>query len=379
MIKKILIFLLSGVIMVSCTACGPSEIKRTFFVESMGVDWEDGQYLLTVQVFDPYVGPSTVGEMTEPVTSILTAKGMSLSECMVGLVRQMGRRPFFSQTQVVVLGEALARQGISSALNLLERDYETRLNVDVFIARGSAKEAVSSKMRNSINPSEEMLVLAQGTDYSAEIVRTQMLQLQKSIYQPMEDLAVPAVSLEKDEDGNENMTMDGCALLEDDRLVGFLSPEETIGVVYLKDQVKGGVSSFEMDDIGQVSVEVLRSDTDIDVRFVDGQPEFTVRVDCEATLQEVNAPVPIEFSEEDYSRMNELFSQDLKQHMQQALDLTARQQGLDICRFGRHVIQADQQYWDYIKDNWREMIKNIRVNLEVNAEVVRAGKLNFQT
>ena len=127
MIKNILIFLLSGVIMVSCTACGPSEIKRTFFVESMGVDWEDGQYLLTVQVFDPYVGPSTVGEMTEPVTSILTAKGMSLSECMVGLVRQMGRRPFFSQTQVVVLGEALARQGISSALNLLERDYDCLL------------------------------------------------------------------------------------------------------------------------------------------------------------------------------------------------------------------------------------------------------------
>ena len=37
------------------------------------------------------------------------------------------------------------------------------------------------------------------------------------------------------------------------------------------------------------------------------------------------------------------------------------------------------RYWDYIKDNWREMIKNIRVNLEVNAEVVRAGKLNVQT
>lgn len=379
MIRKMMLILLTGVIMLQLTACGTSQIRRTFFVEAMGIDWEDDQYLLTVQVFDPYIGPSTVGELTEPATTILTATGESLSECMVDLVRQMGRRPFFSQTRVIILGEDLAKQGISASLNMLERDYETRLNVDVFIAHGKAGEAVSSKMRDANSPTEEMLVLAQGNDYSTEIVRTQLLQLQKAVYQPMEDLAVPAVSLQEDADGNKNLYMDGCALLMDDKLVDFLSPEETIGLVYFNDQVKDGVSTFEMDKFGRVSVEVLKSNTDIDTKIVDGKPEFTVKVDCEATLQEINVTHPVELTDDDYSQMNELFSQDLEKHMKETLELTVRQQGIDVFRLGRRVLQEDEAYWESIQENWREIIKNVQVNFEVNAEVVRAGKLNFQT
>ena len=80
-----------------------------------------------------------------PVT-VYASTGSTLFEAIRKTSQLSPRRMFFAHVREVVIGEALAREGIQELFDLLERSHETRLTSKVVVARGSTAESIISTL-----------------------------------------------------------------------------------------------------------------------------------------------------------------------------------------------------------------------------------------
>ena len=104
-------------------------------MEAFGVDLdqEKGEYSCTTQIFDPMMGAATIQEQDKPITRVIETTGESISAAVAAMTEQIGRKPYYSQNKVIVIGEEIAKEGITSMTDYFDRDWETRLTMQVLI------------------------------------------------------------------------------------------------------------------------------------------------------------------------------------------------------------------------------------------------------
>ncbi len=124
----IFLLLLSG--------CRVRDTARLRSVETLGVDYADGGYTLSV----------STGEGTDELPGLqLSASGESLEKAMIALeAKAEGQELFYAHTRYVVLGEDAA-PALSGLLDRFERAPELRMALPLFCFRGKAEELVTDQ------------------------------------------------------------------------------------------------------------------------------------------------------------------------------------------------------------------------------------------
>lgn len=118
------------------------------FVIAVGLDkTEDGKYLASFQVVNPGNVAGAVqrggGAAGVPV-SIYTSTGDSLVEASRKASEKVSRLLYYAHTNLVVVGEEVAREGMDGVFDALERNQQFRTTARLVIARGhSAKDTLS--------------------------------------------------------------------------------------------------------------------------------------------------------------------------------------------------------------------------------------------
>ena len=110
------------------------ELNEISITLAMAIDKVEDEYQLTVQV----VVPSEVSMQTGTGRSTVTlfqSKGETVYEAIRKLTIDSPRKVYPGHLQMLVIGEELAREGISESLELLSRDWELRSDFYVVVAR----------------------------------------------------------------------------------------------------------------------------------------------------------------------------------------------------------------------------------------------------
>lgn len=363
--------------MLFCTSCGSSPIAKTLFVQAVGVDQKDEGYTVAVQAFDPSQGGG--GEEGANVsTTFIEAEGETVLSSFNNMTRQVGRRPFYAQNRVVILGEDLSQSGILSVMDVFSRSKDSRPMIDIFVARGQAVEAVSNTMEDSVNPAEKMQLLVEGGQSNGAMPRTQILDVQKALLDPYTDLLLPAVRLEepKEKGGSQTMVMDSTALFQDDKLVDYLDMEETRGVLWIKGQVKDGLVSFSLEDLGNVALAVEETSSKVEAEGTEDGPVFSITVTAKANIQEINLDSTFRLADDQIEKLEDGFAEKVSGQMELAVNKVLREKQCDVFQFARLLMHEDTDYWQTIQDNWREELSKAEVNITVGCEIERMGKLS---
>ena len=364
-------------IVLLCTSCGSSPIAKTLFVQAVGVDQKDEGFAVAVQAFDPSQGGG--GEEGANVsTTFIEAQGETVLSSFNNMTRQVGRRPFYAQNRVVILGEDLSKSGILSVMDVFSRSKDSRPMIDLFVSHGEAVEAVGSTMEDSVNPAEKMQLLVEGGQSNGAMPRVQVLDVQKALLDPYTDLLLPAVRMEKsqEKEDSQDMIMDSTALFQADKLVDYLDMEETRGVLWINGQVKDGLVSFSTEDLGNVTLAVEESSSKIDVQGTKDGPVFSIAVTAKANIQEINLNSTFYLGDDQIDKLENGFAEKVAGQMELAINKVLREKQCDVFQFARLLMHKDTDYWQTIQDNWREELQDAQVNISVQCEIERMGKLS---
>lgn len=386
--RLILIVLIPMMFLTSCW--NRREIETLGFVLAVGVDKaaEEGKIMLSVQIAKPFAlaGPSVVAE--RPFW-LVSSTGYTVFEAIRNFLSQSPRRPFWAHNRFILIGEELAREGIMEIIDLFARDGESRRTVQVVIVKGAkAVDLLQAEFELERLPSEGAQGILLGSLAGlGTTVRTELNDLLQMLELPgMEPVALRAEIVDRPPDVDlrgqlkrdvisTSARLSGAAVFKGDKLVGWLGPKQTRGLLWIKGKIKGTVLVVEYPNEQDrlITVEVIRASSKVTPKIIDGKPQIKIEINVEGNLGETQEFFDPITQLEKWASIERRVAEAIRGEVQAVLDAAQKEYESDIFGFGTSFYRNYCKEWERMQADWDRLFQELAVEIDIRTGLRRSG------
>lgn len=357
------------------------EVNDVAIVSAAAVDRveEEGLTRLALQIVIPARAgrPGAEGggrEGDSPVYTVVTA-GRTAADAARRLQLETPRRLYWAHMRVLLIGEGAARAGLHPYLEFFTRQRDMRPVTRVAVTPGEALPHLQGVRPELERLPEEGFRELQAAPWGMPV---RLIDLANMLGARGLDPAVPRMELGQVPvaPGSKPLLPEvrwgGAAVFRDERMAGWLGPEETRGLLWLKGEWRSGIITAQLPgEEGEVSMEVLRARIDRTVHWEGGRPAVAVRIEVEGNLQE--SEIRLDLGEpRAVARVERAVAAAIRERIFAALDVL-RAAGSDAAGLGELVHRQFPARWRTLAPRWREIFPEVPVSVAVNVAVRRAG------
>lgn len=389
--KRRFLLVLALILTLAASGCwGKVEVEQLGFVMAIGIDTgsQPGTYAVTYQMGLPKKGGSGGGDIDNMT---ITVEARSMRESVEKVYTIASRRPFVGTVKVIIFGQDLAKEGVNRVIDFFQRYYEFRRTTYLAIAKGKASDLLNVKTQHEKMPalSIEGFIEQSHATSTFPVVRLghYLTVLASGTEAPVIPLAYPVKS---GQDGiqysaqspgqAEEIHMAGVGVLRGDKLVGFLSKEETRGYMWLQNEVKHRFITAQLPDGDKqhfASARIINTSTSCDLEPADKGGyglHYTVKGtwDLDEYYGAQTRLTPAQWLQQTGPQVNEAFTRVIQQECEAALQ-KSRELGLDFLGIGRHVEEQNPTYWKEIRDHWQATLSDFPVTIDIQIKPKNAG------
>ncbi len=354
----------------------------------IGIDKADDQYLLSVQAVVPNAVAANRGSSGGLPVVTYKSQGKTIFEAMRRMTTVSPRKIYAAHLRVLVLGETLAREGIADALDFLTRDHELRSDYYIVVARAASAEAVlkrvtaleripANKLYTSLQISEKVWAPASTVTLN-KLIQEMVTEGKSSVISAVEVWGDSRAGATKNNieniDPPGRINANGLAIFRKDRLIGWLNETESTAYNFLVNNVRSSVVEFPCPKGGSLAAEVIRSDTRIKGKVVDGKPRVDIFIRAEVNIGEVACSIDL-MNERTIKALENAGAEELKSLCLQSIRTMQRQYRLDIYGFGEAIHRAAPAAWSKLRTDWNGHFANMDVSIEVDYRIRRLGTI----
>jgi len=332
------------------------EMGDMALLRTLGVDAAPGGVAVTGST-----GPRAKGLQAEGEPALtLSADRTSLSGACLAMQGQSDSFVFFGYVDQLLVGEALAKQGVRPVLDYFARDEELGLGAQLWLVRDTtAREAVSSGGDEGVDSRLETL------QRDSEMGIASLTRTAGEVYTDLLELGsayVPALSPAGD--GTAVLTERGYGVLKGDALAGFLDGKAAQGLELLAGGPSNHILEAELPD-QKVSVKVTSAHTKSRLEF-QGDTPSALKLTCkiEARLSEYRQRPNGRELEELKAALEAQERVRLSAALEQLQDLKADCAGLGV----RAALLCPAR-WQAVQRDWPEHFARIPVEVQVQVKL----------
>lgn len=376
-----------------------SEIERLAMTTVLGHDKVtiDGQkkWLVSATVIKPRdlasQGPlGGNGSGGDKPTMLVSGIGATVWEAGRNLATRLPRREYIAHSNIVIIGEDLAREGVDQLIDVLLRSKDIRLNTWVLVSKGPALDVLKIEPELEELLSQEIIGLVQNQPGSSKAFTIDIKRFINQLITPGQDTAASCIEIFERKEGDQGqgeggsskenpqkaVRVVGAAVFRKDKLVGFLDDSETKGFLYVTGRAKQGIISLSLHEHAKkdVAFAMTRTSSRIIPKIDDDGVSFIVDIHAEGDLQQHEDTEPVA-SPEIIKAIEEKAAQEIKALVEKALNKAKKDFGADIFGFGRTLHKRYPQIWKGLEDDWREIYPDIEVTVKAEAKIRRTGML----
>ncbi|WP_309122950.1 Ger(x)C family spore germination protein [Paenibacillus sp.] len=363
------------------------ELNELSIVAGMGLDAKDERIQVSVQIVNPseVAAKNGGGKFSPPVTTMKVAEKTTV-EALRKLTVVSPRRIYTSHLRILVIGEQLARQGIIKVMDGISRNREIRSDFYLIVAKDATAEEVleiltpiekipANKLFNTLEISEKLW---------APTVKIQLDRFVSDLTNPTRDPVLTGIEITGEAKKGEtekntervypysNLKYSGVALFKGDKLVGWLTDEESKGYNYIMGKVKNSAGRLACPSgDGVIGVEIIRTQSEVSGKVVGGKPEIRIDLVVEEDIGEVQCDVDL-LKPETIEKLERRSNEKIKQIMESAIR-KAKENRTDIFGFGDAIEDANPAAWQDLKKEWDSYFANLDVTIQVDARFRRYG------
>ncbi len=382
-IKYIIICILLFFIIICTSACWDrKEIEKFALVKGIAIDkTENNRIKLSVQLVIPRKDSSDGNNATSGSGGcIASATGFNLYDASRNLLKTTGEKPFYAHSEIIIFSEEIAREGLAPFLDYLIREPEIRGRLIIIIARGSdAAEILQSSHITESLSAIGIRHMFNNTSASGVIITTDLINFLKLYFTDTSDPVTSLLEITESKSEKEAKKIaytSGGALFREDKLVDWLTRKETRGLYWITKpgKIRGPVlinPPGEKEDT-EIAVGIFRTKSNIKPEIIERNFAITLKVETEGVIIEDNSRNYYIISDKNLQRLEKYFSQVVRNEISSALS-KSQKYGADIFEFGEAIYRKYPQEFLEIKNNWSNLYKNLKVNIEVKADIRRTG------
>jgi len=379
-------------ILITChlflTGCwGKREVEQLAPLIGEGFDLGEkpGTFLITQQFAKPKTGGETGAEIEDRTFSVEVSNAR---ESIEKISRVTYRTPFMGSLKVIVISEDAAKAGgFNDILDFGQRYSEFRRSMYLVLAKGKAQDILNLKLRAGLLPAMAIKNNIEGADELSSFPTVRLGHYLTILGTKSTAPILPVVESVKTGEGIKykadgtdeagEIRIQGAGVLRGDRLVDFLTDEETKGYMWLENYVIHRY--IDTVDLEENSVkfggQVLRSSTKYKVKANNGKIELQYQIKASIAVDEVLG-LKKQLSGAEWVELMKGAEKSFAKVIEKECELSIKKErelGLDFLGIGRHIEQRNSAYWKTIKDHWEEEIKDFPISLDVQVTVHHTG------
>lgn len=354
------------------TGCQSREVEQTAIVVGTAADWSEDSFVVTVQLAQA-VTQEQSSTQESPESIVLSERGQTLSESARRLNLLLPRLPLWFPASTLLLGEDLAKRGITDIVDFLYRSINIRHNTLLVMTRGATAAEVL-QVQTPLEPHSAAAI--------RRILETQ--ENQTGIYVPITvdeflyriatpgiDPVLPQVRIII-QGGQKLLKIDGMAVFRGTEWAGELNETESRGFRFLSPkQIRGGLIIIPApgDETRFVTIELISSQAKAKPILEEGQLRMLVEIKADGNFYDQTSPLPL-VNLETFNILEEMTAHQMEKEIYQAVR-KAQEYKADIFGWGRLVQINDPALWSQVEKDWPEVFSQIAVDVKVDFELRR--------
>ena len=359
-----------------------SEITAFEIIRVLGIDKSGDTDGVEVTVVAERAIPSPGEEGGGMAYEVMSESAPTAFEAVSKLRERSDKKQVFGYVDYIIFGEAAALDDLAKYSDYPARSPEIRYSPKVFIARGgSVRELMSESSSGDKYIGEILDNLSTGAKQRGDYGLVRHIELMNSLERRDVAAVIPAVeAVSSDEEliGGEppdkKLSAAGYAIIRDSRLAGFFDGDGARGYNFLTDDSRSCSYSVPDGDGGFAALDVLSGGVRLAPRF-DGETltGLTCTVSVSAGIAEQRYHEKIQ-TEEGLRRIEAELAGAVEKEMKKAVE-KSKELGLDCFDFSGRLKMRHPYKWRGVESGWREIYKNLSVEVKVDAAVRRVYDL----
>ena len=383
--KARLIFIVIIFVNFSISGCWSSkEINTLGIVTAIGVDKCPEGYKVTIQILNAKAVASKE-PITESPVIVIEQEGESISQAVRRMTNLSSRKVYMSHIRTIVIGEDIAREGISGILDYLIRNEDLR--TDYFFVE--AKGDTAHRVLDIITPLETIPAnkiidsLKESKISWAPTKTVRIIELMNAIIAEGKEPVITAVEIigkeyeahttdiMKQIHPEERIKLSGMSVYKRDKLVGYLDEDESKGYNYITDNVTRTIGQLQFED-GYVGLEINKVRSKQKAYLIDNKPAIKTIIELEANINVVECNIDVT-KEENIRMLEKKAAERGKEICMKALRKAQEELQSDIFGFGNTIHKRYPKIWKEVKNNWDSEFTRLPVDIQVSVEIKGLG------
>ncbi|MCM3490272.1 Ger(x)C family spore germination protein [Alkalihalophilus marmarensis] len=344
--RKILFILFLCTILSGCLES--KEIQSIAYAISMGIDFKEEQFELTLQFLDfSNVAKSEQGKGGEVPLWLAVGRGRSIDDAVSEIYRTIQLPVNYEHLYNIVLGKAILEEKASETLDMLTENFLIPYSAWVYSTNQPVQEILTSKV--IFNYPFLYSRLTQPEDMQEQLSSVPSLFLQQFMLEyeePTKTIVLPSINIE-DNAIKEDLTgvsvpfFEGAHIIKDKQYKGYLSINDLKGFILTNNESKRSLFDVKEEDVF-LTVELNNPTFKIKQTSSAGGTSYTLAVTIPSVLRE---------------NSTELTMDEVKRKVEKAIEgevsssiIKGQEIGADVFQFEDFLFRRNHTEWLSIKE-----------------------------
>ena len=375
MIKKILI-VLGCLLMTGCYDY--KEINTLAILSATSIDYQDGEYIVVAQEINPQAPDKTA--VIQAPFFLYTGSGNSLQEAYRKITTQSSKFLYSHHLQLLLISENVAKEKLSEILDFYLRNPAIRTEFNVLLYRGENPLDIITPI-NDVSSASILETIETNMKYLGTSKEITFNELVDNYLKIGEEIVLPVVKVNNSkEDGDtlnnvnstqikESYELDNLAVFKDNKLIGYLDKEETLGYNYIKNNIKNTVLSYECEKDKYITLEIVDSGTKIKSK----KEKITIEIEVMGNINESTCSIDLE-KENNLNKLQEEMSKDFDKRINGTIADVIKEYNSDIYGFLDMIYKSDYDYYKKIKND-KDYLKKLDISVKSKINIKSSGNL----
>jgi len=292
------------------------------------------------------------------------------------LQRKLSRKVFLSHQKVIIIGERLARNGISNILDVYSREPELPLRTNLFVLKnGDAMDFMEIQSKMEDMPSTAAMKMFQSTAGPESTTFKDFLEGASSegVSPTVPILEIIRSKKEKDKD-TETFRLGGRAIFNQDlELIGFLSYREAVDRLWIINKLNTHkLTTNLVGGEGNVGILGMNFKSKIKPIIQNDQVKFHITLSGKGVVRENNTALDLK-QPKNLKIIERSFTKNLQDHMIKTITKVQKEYQSDILGFGQSVHKEYPRKWKRWKKDWGKKFSDADITVKVELNIERTG------
>ena len=353
---KIIIISLCIILITGCY--NYRELNDLGITTAVGISKDGDNYNLVIEVLKT---ETSSNEENKIETILYESSGKTIQEALRRAILKSPKRLYANHLYMILIDEELAKDGISSIMDLFFRDVESRKQFYVLISKDNIKKVLNTKDEISAKSLVDRLKV--NDNYLSNTVPITFSKLLTKYVNPNIEMVIPSIKLDKGE-----MVIDNTAIFKGDKLIGYIDEHESLYYSLIMNNVSDTVlTSLYKNEY--TTIEIDNTNTHIDA----SNNKFKIKITLSGYIAEINSKVdltnPITIKE-----IENTFEEDLKNNIAEFIQNIIDKYDTDI--FGFKDLTYKKDFKNYNHFNLKELNFDIDIDISLKYKGNGVKELN---